>query len=107
MGNNGPCDVTGIGSIRLKVWDVTIKILEEVRYIPDLKRNLVSLEKLDKKWMFIEMSRWSLESNEKFFNNLEGNSTERPIHRARVNGKGTNRQLQIWLWIILNYGIEG
>ena len=49
MGNNMTCSMVGIGSIKFKMWDGTIKILAEVRHIPDLKRNLVSLGMLDKK----------------------------------------------------------
>ncbi|XP_024030318.1 uncharacterized protein LOC112094206 [Morus notabilis] len=43
------CTVYGIGSIRLKMWDGTEKVLQEVRYIPNLKRNLISLSSLDQK----------------------------------------------------------
>ena len=49
MGNNMTCYVVGNGSIKFKMWNGTIKILAEVRHIPDLKRNLVSLGMLDKK----------------------------------------------------------
>ena len=49
MGNNMTCSMVGIGSIKFKMWDGTIKILAEVRHIPDLKRNLVSLGMLNKK----------------------------------------------------------
>ena len=48
MENNMTCYVVGIGSIKFKMRDGTIKILVEVRYIPDLKKNLVSLGMLDK-----------------------------------------------------------
>ena len=47
MGDNTPCDVKGIGSVKLKMADGTMKILKDVRYIPELKRNLISLGTLD------------------------------------------------------------
>lgn len=48
MGNNQSCRVEGTGSIRLKTEDNTVKILKEVRHIPDLKINLISLGVFDK-----------------------------------------------------------
>lgn len=47
MGNDHSCNVTGFGSIRFKMWDDTYKILENVRLVPDLRRNLISLGMLD------------------------------------------------------------
>ena len=49
MGNNMTCSMVGIGSIKFKMWDGTIKILVKVRHIPDLTRNLFSLGMLEKK----------------------------------------------------------
>lgn len=47
MGNNNACQIKGIGTIRLKMHDGTIRRLTNVRYIPDLKKNLISLGVLD------------------------------------------------------------
>jgi len=47
MGNNDSCDVIGLGSIILKMSDGTQHTLTDVRHIPDLKRNLISLGTLD------------------------------------------------------------
>ena len=47
LGNNKPCKVQGIGSIRIKMYNGVEKVLERVRYIPKLKRNLISLGVLD------------------------------------------------------------
>ena len=49
MGNNMSCNVVGIGKVRLRMWDGSVKVLENVRHIPDLKRNLISLGMLDTK----------------------------------------------------------
>ena len=49
MGNNMSCNVVGIGKVRLRMWDGLVKVLENVRHIPDLKRNLISLGMLDTK----------------------------------------------------------
>lgn len=47
MGNNDICKVISMGNVNLKVHDKTIRELKEVRYVPNLKRNLISLGMLD------------------------------------------------------------
>ena len=47
MGNNNTCTVQGIGDIKLKLHDGKIRLLTNVRYVPGLKRNLISLGTLD------------------------------------------------------------
>lgn len=46
--NNTSCKVLDIRTIRLKMFDGMEKLFQEVRYIPKLKRNLISLDVLDK-----------------------------------------------------------
>jgi hypothetical protein len=47
MGNDISCKVVGIGSIQIKMFDGTIKILTDVRHVPELRKNLISLGVLD------------------------------------------------------------
>ncbi|KAH9649101.1 hypothetical protein KPL70_025857 [Citrus sinensis] len=47
MSNNAMCKIIGIGNIRLKLHDGTIRELKQVRFVPELKRNLISLGMLD------------------------------------------------------------
>lgn len=42
-----PCKVTSIGNIRIKIFDGVERILMEVRHVPPLMRNLISLGILD------------------------------------------------------------
>ena len=48
MGNDVSCNFVGIGSIQIKMFDGTIKILTDVRHVPKLRKNLISLWVLDK-----------------------------------------------------------
>lgn len=48
MGNNQECTVRGIGTVKLMLDDGSCKILKSVRYVPELKRSLISLGTLDK-----------------------------------------------------------
>jgi hypothetical protein len=47
MRNDISSKVVGIGSIRIKMFDGTVKILTDVRHVPDLRKNLISLGVLD------------------------------------------------------------
>ena len=46
MENNIPYKIVGIGTIRIKMFDGVVRTLGDVRYVPDLKRNLISLSTL-------------------------------------------------------------
>ena len=48
MGDDNPCEIVGIGSVHIKTHDGMIRTLKNVRHIPWMKRNLISLSTLDK-----------------------------------------------------------
>ena len=48
LGNIKAYKVSRIGSIHVKMFDGCIRILKEVRYVPELKRNLLSIGMFDK-----------------------------------------------------------
>ncbi|KAL4031342.1 hypothetical protein IC575_009619 [Cucumis melo] len=48
LGDNGTCDVKGTGSVQIATHDGMVRILTNVRYVPKLKRNLISLGELDR-----------------------------------------------------------
>ncbi|XP_071704885.1 uncharacterized mitochondrial protein AtMg00300-like [Rutidosis leptorrhynchoides] len=47
MGNDVACKVVGIGTIQIKMYDGTVRTLTEVRHVPELKKNLISLGTLE------------------------------------------------------------
>ena len=47
MGNDATCLVIGIGTVKIIMFDGVVRILSNVRYVPDLRKNLISLEVLD------------------------------------------------------------
>ena len=47
MGNNMSYMVVGIGTVQIKMHDRVMRTLTDVRHIPDLKKNLISLGVLD------------------------------------------------------------
>ena len=45
LGNKKSFNIMGIGTIRLKLRDGVERVLQQVRYIRELKRNLTSIRK--------------------------------------------------------------
>ena len=43
MGDDHALEIAGIGTIKIKMFDGTIRIIEEVRHVKSLKKNLLSL----------------------------------------------------------------
>ena len=48
MGNNASCKVACIGTVHIRMFDGVVT-LGDVRHVPDLKRNLISLSTLKAK----------------------------------------------------------
>ncbi|KAA0066139.1 hypothetical protein E6C27_scaffold21G001400 [Cucumis melo var. makuwa] len=48
LGDNGTCDVKGTGLVQIATHDGMIRILTNVRFVPKLKRNPISLGELDR-----------------------------------------------------------
>lgn len=49
MGDDSTCEIAAIDTIKIKMFDGTIRTLSDVRHIPSLKKNLISLSTLDNK----------------------------------------------------------
>ena len=47
MGNDASCSVIGIGIVKIKMFDRVVRVLSNVRHVPDLRNNLISLGVLD------------------------------------------------------------
>ena len=48
MGNNTTCKVVRVGSVKMRMFDEMVRTLMDVRQVPGLKKNLISLGTLDK-----------------------------------------------------------
>ncbi|KAE8684070.1 hypothetical protein F3Y22_tig00111154pilonHSYRG00007 [Hibiscus syriacus] len=48
LGDDRCCNIVGIGDVRIKMHDGSVRTLSGVRHIPDLKKNLISLGTLHK-----------------------------------------------------------
>ena len=61
LGNNLACKVAGIGSISIKMYDGKVINLEQVRYVPELKTNLISLGMIDQLGYSIKVEKGELQ----------------------------------------------
>ncbi len=48
MGNNNGCKIVRIGSVKIMMYDGVIRTLHGVRRTPELKRNLISVDMLNR-----------------------------------------------------------
>ena len=48
LGDNHPCKVAGIGTVRVRMFDGIVRTLTNVKHIPELEKNLVSLGYLER-----------------------------------------------------------
>ena len=58
LGNNLACKVAGIGLVRIQMYDGSIRSLEQVRYVPELKRNLISLGMINQIRLLHKGRKW-------------------------------------------------
>lgn len=49
MGDNASCKIVGIGNVGIKIFDEVVRTLGDMRHVPNLKRNLITLSTLDLK----------------------------------------------------------
>ena len=47
LGYNHSCKIVGVGNVTIKMFDGVIRTLTNVRHVPELKKNLISLGVLD------------------------------------------------------------
>ena len=52
MSDDHPCNVEGMSTVRIKMFDGIVRELKEVRYVPQLKRNLISVGALEALMVF-------------------------------------------------------
>ncbi|KAG8495920.1 hypothetical protein CXB51_007502 [Gossypium anomalum] len=85
MGNDNACKTMGVGTVQLKKHDSSIQVLTDVRYIPSLKKNLISLgTAVSAKYVDLEATRsWHMRL---------GHAGEKALQTLAKQGllKGTN-----------------
>ena len=97
LADNQPCKTAGIGSISLKNHDGSTRVLTDVRYIPKLEKNLISLGTLESKGFVIIML-----TDVRYIPKLEKNL----ISLGTLESKGftifRNLMVVLFIWQIIN-----
>ncbi|KAG8478329.1 hypothetical protein CXB51_028050 [Gossypium anomalum] len=75
MGNDSSSKLIGIGTVKIKMHDGTIRTLSDVRYVPNLRKNLISLSTLDLKGCRINIESSGIKVSHKAFILLKGKRT--------------------------------
>ncbi|KAG8492047.1 hypothetical protein CXB51_015709 [Gossypium anomalum] len=75
MGNDSSSKVIGIGTIKIRIHDETIRTLSDVRYVPDLRKNLISLSILDLKGCRINIESSGIKASRGALVLLKGKKT--------------------------------
>ncbi|KAG8489574.1 hypothetical protein CXB51_017804 [Gossypium anomalum] len=75
MGNDSSSKVIGIGTVKIRIYDGTIRTLSDVRYIPDLRKNLISLSILDLKGCRINIESSGIKVSRRALILLKGKRT--------------------------------
>ena len=47
MGNDSTCSMDGVDTILIKMFNGIMKTLKDVRYVPQMKKNFISIEVLE------------------------------------------------------------
>jgi hypothetical protein len=63
MGNSAYCKITGIGNIIIKMFDGVVRTLCDVKHVPEVENNLISLDTLDLNGYGYKVYRWSNKCN--------------------------------------------
>ena len=61
MENNLVCKVVGIATTKVKMFDNVVGTLKDVRHVPNLKKNLISLGTLDSNGFSYKSEKWDNE----------------------------------------------
>lgn len=90
IGNDTSYKVISKGLIRLKMFDGMIRQLKNVRHVPELKRNLISLSMLDKMRCLIKFEFGTLRVIKKSMVLMKGdmNNGLYVLHGSTVTGDG-------------------
>ncbi|CAD6249656.1 unnamed protein product [Miscanthus lutarioriparius] len=88
MGDNNPCEIVGIGSVQIKMHDGMIRTLKDMRHIPGMARNLISLRTLD-----IEGHFWAEAANTSCY--LINRSPSIPLNKKTL--------IEVWFGIPADY----
>ena len=79
IGDDHLCNVEGMGTVRIKMVDVIVRELKEVRYVPQLKRNLISVNVFGNVRPYGIHMRWCSQDDQRLNDGYEGRPPEQSL----------------------------
>ena len=79
MGDDHPCNVEGMDTVRIKMDDGIVRELKEVRYVPQLKRNLISVGAFENIGSCGIYTRWCSQDDQRLNGDYEGRPPEKSL----------------------------
>ena len=55
MGNDAACQTVGIGTVRIKMFNGVVRNLMDVRYVPQMKKNIISVGAMESKGLKVTL----------------------------------------------------
>ena len=86
MDNDVTCKVVDIGIVKIKMWDGVTLTLRDVRHVPALKKNLISLGKLDANRCVIQTDDRAIKVKKGSMVILQHKATEQSIQVEKKYG---------------------
>ena len=85
MGNDAVCKSIGMGTIKIKMWDGVVRTLNEVRHVPALKKNLISLGVLDSNGYVYHSERGALKVSKGSMVVMRGTKLQNNLYKLKGN----------------------
>ncbi|XP_057956228.1 uncharacterized protein LOC131149605 [Malania oleifera] len=119
LSNESSCDVRGIGSVKLKMPVGAVCILDDVNFVPRMRRNLISLSRLDSKGCQISIVGGAMEVTRRdsiIFTGKESCGLYQLMGTTVVGGltlnddsgtsSETNSSVELWAWELILAKVE-
>ena len=81
MNNDVSCKVARIGNIKIKMFDGVVRTLCDVRHVPDLRKNLISLGTLDYNKFSYKSTSGIMKVNKGVMTVMKGQKLARNIYK--------------------------
>lgn len=85
MGNDASCLTVGIGNIRITMFDDIFRILCNVKHVPDLRKNLISLDTLNAEGFNYKFESREMKVRKRCYDSDEGTKVGRKYLQAVEN----------------------
>ena len=95
LGDGSSCKIMGVGTVRIKMSDGAVRTLGGVRYVPKMRRNLISLSRMDSMGCKISVAGGAMKITRGCMVLMKG---EKCGGLYRLVGSTVNNSIGNWVW---------